>query len=147
MEGGGSFILCHSVSLGHCPIGEACLAHSTCQLTTLVIPPMHESGGPSNPTTLRAPELNWVFVEAFSSVSRAGLMVSTLTGFSISFSSGASPPVSRLLPRSLSLFLGCPWPPAQPGLCTLLLAQLRGLTASAPIPTTRPELVRPGDWT
>ena len=136
MEGGGSFILCHPLSLGRCPIGEACLA-----------PAMHESGGPSSPTTLREPELNWVFVEALSSVSRAGLMVSTLTSFSTSSSIGASLPVSRLLPRSLFLFLGCPWPLAQPGLCTLLLAQLRGLTASAPIPTTRPELVRPGGWT
>ena len=139
----------HSMSpceLGPLPHRGSLSSSSTCQLTPLDIPPVHVSGGPSNPTTLRAPELNWVFVGGFSSVSRAGLMVSTLTSFSISFSIGTSPPVSRLLPKSLSLSL-CPWPPAQPGLCTLLLAQLSGLTASAPVPTIRPGLVRHGDWT
>lgn len=50
MEGGGSFILCHSVSLGHCPIGEACLAPapvssqhwSSLPCTSLEVPPTQQ---------------------------------------------------------------------------------------------------------
>ena len=82
VQGGGSFITCHPVSLGHCPCWGNLFSPSTCQLMTFAIPLGHVSAGPSSPKTLTAAVLNCDFVKGFGRVHWAGLTLSTLTDVS-----------------------------------------------------------------